>query len=178
MREFHVSLRTPNKHYKVPKAVFLERVCITWENLLRLRQWCLLHTGEDPEVDGFDQKPFHMNEAGSKRQKTLSFKGIQVELRQGHSATRERWTATTYTTSDLLRAAKPLPLEVCVKGGPIVGLCVHAAADRLCDCGDDEHKWLTGRSTDSGSYKTEDILAFLKKHLEHMRAGRAWRILL
>ena len=112
MREFHVSLRTPNKHYKVPKAVFLERVCITWENLLRLRQWCLLHTGEDPEVDGFDQKPFHMNEAGSKRQKTLSFKGIQVELRQGHSATRERWTATTYTTSDLLRAAKPLPLEV------------------------------------------------------------------
>ncbi|MCP4244982.1 MAG: hypothetical protein GY772_30955, partial [bacterium] len=46
-REFGVSLRTPNRRWKVSRAVCLERCRITWLNLVRVRQLCLLCNGYD-----------------------------------------------------------------------------------------------------------------------------------
>ncbi len=45
---------------------------------------------------GWDQKPFFVNEAGSFHSMTS---GGEVELKEGHSGTRQRWTACTSTTS-------------------------------------------------------------------------------
>jgi hypothetical protein len=77
MREFrkqkHISLRLPNKRWKVPRHVFNERNAITWCNTIAMRKWIELATGEEPEcIDNVDQKPFHVNESGSKYQKTLA----------------------------------------------------------------------------------------------------------
>ena len=89
-REKHISLRLPNKRWKIPRHVFMERNQIAWLNNIRVRYWILLATGQEPEcIDNMDQKPFHVNEAGSKYQKTLAFKGGEVELIELHSATRE-----------------------------------------------------------------------------------------
>ena len=39
-----------------------------------MRYWVWLATGELPEsIDNVDQKPLHVNESGSKYQKTLAF---------------------------------------------------------------------------------------------------------
>ena len=81
-----------------------------------------MQTGKEPEsIDNFDQKPLHVNESGSKYQKTLAFDGGEVNLKECHSATRERWTVNTYATSDEGRAAcGDNPLECLFKGSRYV----------------------------------------------------------
>ena len=61
-REYHVSLRTPNRRWKVSRNVCLERCRITWLNVYRVRRLCELEHGFSPALDGWDQKPFHFNE--------------------------------------------------------------------------------------------------------------------
>ena len=63
--EYNLSLRRPNRRYKVPRPVLAERLEIWWTNLLRVRQLILCEFGYDPEMQNFDQSPFHRNEAGS-----------------------------------------------------------------------------------------------------------------
>ena len=60
MRQHQVSLRTPNRRWKLSHQVCLERCRITWLNIYRVRRLCELEHGYDPEMDGFDQKPFHV----------------------------------------------------------------------------------------------------------------------
>ena len=68
-----------------------------------MRYWIKKATGDEPEsIENVDQKPFHVNESGSKYQKTLAFAGREVELVELHSATRERWTCNTFGTSNEL----------------------------------------------------------------------------
>ena len=62
-KRHHISLRLPNKRWKVPMVVFKERVRILWCNLVRVRYAIFLIFGYWPDVDSWDQKPFHMNEA-------------------------------------------------------------------------------------------------------------------
>ena len=63
--EFNLSLRKPNRRYKVPRRILAELLEIWWTNLLRIRQLILCEFGYDPEMQNFDQSPFHRNEAGS-----------------------------------------------------------------------------------------------------------------
>ena len=63
--EYNLSLRKPNRRYKVPRRILAERLEIWWTNLLRIRQLILCEFGYDPEMQNFDQSPFHRNEAGS-----------------------------------------------------------------------------------------------------------------
>ena len=71
-KDYGISLRLPNKRWKVPRDVFEQRLRIMWLNVIGLRFWTFLATGEEPEaIDNFDQKPFHVNESGSKLQRTL-----------------------------------------------------------------------------------------------------------
>ena len=86
-RQYQVSLRTPNRRWKVSRRVCLERCRITWLNVYRVRRLCELEHGYDPELDGFDQKPFHFNESGSQLRKTLHWKGVpEVSLKECASA--------------------------------------------------------------------------------------------
>ena len=94
-REYGLSMRKPNRKYKVPKAVMAERLEIGWLNVARIRALCLAEFGYDPEIENWDQSPFHHNESGSQNMPTLAVagNGAIVPLIEGHSATRERWTA-------------------------------------------------------------------------------------
>ena len=62
--EFNLSLRKPNRRFKVARHVLAERLEIFWMNLFRVRKLCLLCWGYDPEMQNFDQSPFHRNEGG------------------------------------------------------------------------------------------------------------------
>ena len=62
-------MRKANRKYKVPKRVMGERCQITWLNLARVRFLCILANGYDPELENFDQSPFHNNESGSQTQR-------------------------------------------------------------------------------------------------------------
>ena len=54
-----------------------------------------------------------MNEVGSKSTGSLSIRGVgAVVLREGHAATRERWTANTMVSSRPNRAGHPPPLQL------------------------------------------------------------------
>jgi len=158
--------------------VFKERVRILWSNIIRARHAIQLIFGYEPDVDGWDQKPFHMNEAGSKYQKTLSWCGGEVELKEGHSATRERWTACTYTTSSVERALQIPPLELMFKGGPRVAATLEDFLHNLrASGGFGNLRWLSVVTGESGSYKVDDVLAYLHTHLEPWGPARRWRIL-
>ena len=180
-QEKHISLRLPNKRWKVPRHVFMERNTITWSNNLAMRKWIALATGEEPEcVDNVDQKPFHVNESGSKYQKTLAFAGREVELVELHSATRERWTCNTFGTSDEDRAMNSdVWLEMLMKGGPEVLRKLREGLEELRASGSLGR--LTGVSvatSPSGSYDTHDFLEYLRRSLPEWGPGRRWRILL
>ena len=47
--EYGLSLRTPNRRYKVSKRVLGERLEIEWLNGVRFRQLCLCAHGYEPE---------------------------------------------------------------------------------------------------------------------------------
>ena len=53
-KQFTVSLRKPNKRWKVPRRVLLQRLRIMWLNLVRVRTLCLLVHRYDPEASSSD----------------------------------------------------------------------------------------------------------------------------
>jgi hypothetical protein len=174
-RCYGVSLRQPNRKWSVPRKVLVERLETTWLNVFRVRKFIQLHFGYDPVIENFDQSPFHMNEIGSKQAKSLAIRGCgTVPLKEGHAATRERWTANTMVTSSVVRARALPPLELMFKakgGGKTMG-------PRLRDAVPPWAPWLTVTTSESGSYNEHDVLNYLEAVLEEMHVGRDWRILL
>ena len=113
---YGVSFRKPNRKWKVARHVLAERLRITWENTCRVRALAQEVLGYDLDFDNLDQSPFHMNEAGSQAQKSLSIRGGGVvPLKEGHAQTRTRWTLQTTTTSNAQRARNIPPVEVMFK---------------------------------------------------------------
>ena len=81
-----------------------ERCEIGWLNAFRVRAACEVIHGYDPEMENFDQSPYHTNETGSKGLPTLAVAGnLEVPLVEGHADTRERWTGNFTTFSDKKR---------------------------------------------------------------------------
>ena len=175
-KEFHVSLRSPNKRWKVPRWIWKERVQIYWCNLLRLRRWVYRHKGYDPHIDSWDQKPVHRAEAGSKSRKTLAWTGADVELVENHGHTRERWTAMTMCTTDQLRASAIPPAELLFKGGPIVLGRLQEELEGARAAGLRAARKVTVATSPSASYATAEMLQFMRKHLEPLGPDREWRI--
>ena len=100
----------------MPKHILAERLRITWEDVFRVRRMAVRLLGHDLELDNLDQSPFHMNESGSKAEKSMSIRGGGVvPLKEGHTQTRERWTLQTTTTSSAERARRVPPVEVMFK---------------------------------------------------------------
>ena len=62
--EYRVSLRKPNRKFKVPRRVLFQRVGIFFLNVIKVRKLALLALGYDLEFENADQSPFHKNEAG------------------------------------------------------------------------------------------------------------------
>ena len=170
-----VSLRCPNRKWKVAAEVLKERLQMTWLNVIRVRKLAAMVLGRDLAMDNFDQSPFHMNEAGSKNSKTLGIRGGGVvPIKEGHAATRERWTANTMTTSCLERARAIPPLELmfrCESGGQYLH-------PRLRGMIPPWAPWLTVVTSLSGSYDEDHVLTYMETVLEPMAPGRDWRILL
>ena len=158
----------------------LERCRITWLNLYRVRRLCELAHGYDPELDGFDQKPFHFNESGSQMRKTLHWEGVpEVSLKECQSAVRSRWTACTYTSSEVGKFDEYPPLEVVFKGGPVVQKRLDDMLLTLCAGGDHgELGFFSAQVGPKGSYRVEHAVSFLRTHLEEAGPGRRWRIIL
>ena len=131
-------------------------------------------------MEGWDQKPFHFNESGSALKKTLHWQGVpEVPLKECASAVRTRWTATTYASTDPARFAEYPPLEVLFKGGPVVEQRLDDVLIRLCAGGDQgELSFFTAQVGPKGSYRTEHVVEFLRRHLEPSSDGRDWRIIM
>ena len=176
---YNISLRKPNKRWKVSFRVLVERLRIMWGNIYRIRLFILLVFGYDPEIDSIDQKPFHRNEAGSKCQPTLSWTGArEVELNECHGSTRDRFTGLTMCTSSVERAAQIPRLECLFKGGPKIKESLEADLGELRRSGVHGNlEWVSVGTSPSGSYNTDDMVRYLDRHLEEWGPNRQWRIL-
>ena len=173
-------MRTPNRRWRASRQVCLERCRITWLNVYRVRRLCELEHGYDPELDGFDQKPFHFNESGSQLRETLHWKGVpEVSLKECASAVRTRWTACTWTSSKVARFEEYPPLEALFKGGDVVQQRLDDMLMTLCAGGDHGELGLfSAQVGPKGSYRTEHVLSFLSTHLEEPGPSRRWCIIM
>ncbi len=180
-KEYGLSMRYPNRKYKCPLPVLEERLERGWLNVFRVRAACVLLNEQDPEMENFDQSPFHHNETGSAGVRTLAVAGVEVPLVECHGAVRERWTANFMTMSDKdrLRREGPPPMECMFKaeGGG------EKLRPRLL-----EHlrrrgfgRWVSATTSAKGSYRTPCVLAYLDRHLPHLPEPpqqREWRIMM
>ena len=91
-----------------------------WLNGMKIRRLAerLLKKDLADQLYSIDEKPLHFNESGSKNARTLAIEGVElVKLKENHSATRERLSVMTTTTSNRSLAAsqgKP-PIELLFK---------------------------------------------------------------
>jgi len=133
--------------------------------------------GYDPEMENFDQSPYHDNEQGSQGGKTLAVKGSgKVPLIEGHHDTRQRWTGNFTTFSDKARIlAGELPyvelMFLGTPGGPKEMRLREYVRSRGYG------SWLTVACSEKGSYREADVLDFLRRHLPQWRQGRRWRLI-
>ena len=180
-KEYGLSMRYANRKFKCPLDVLEERLERGWLNVFRVRAACLLLTGDDPEMENFDQSPFHHNETGSANARTLAVAGVTVPLVECHTATRQRWTANFMTVSDKerLRREGPPPMECMFKaeGG---GEKIRPRLLQHLRCRG-HGSWVSATTSTKGSYRTPDVLAYLERHLPHPPEPpqrRSWRIMM
>ncbi len=175
-REHGLNMKKPNRKYKVPKAVMAERVGIGWCNVARIRALCLAIHGYDPEIENWDQSPFHNNESGSQNVGTLGVVGSTAPLIEGHADTRERWSGnfTTFSNKDRIIAEGPPYCEFMFEadGGFIeLRLREHLRSGGF-------GSWVSVATSPKGSYRLHDVLSFLERHLPPMSESRGWRIIM
>ena len=103
-------------------------------------------------LNSFDQTPYHMNDAGSKETGTLALRGQPVVvMKEGHAATRARWTVNIMSVSDI--AETP---AVAGAGASFI-LATVVTSPR-------------------GSFREEHVLAYLERHFETWSAGMRCKI--
>ena len=178
--DYGVSMRAPNRKYKVPKWLLEERLVIWWLNLARVRTLCQECHKYDPEMENWDQSPFHRNEVGSQNAKTLAIEGsIEVPLIEGHADTRSRWTAnlTTFSNKErILRGELPYSEFMFKADGEVLQ---GRLKEHLRSCG--RPLYFSAATSEKGSYREEDILIFLDHHLPKLPQDpqlRQWRIII
>jgi hypothetical protein len=169
-------MRKPNRKYKVSKQIMAERLEIGWCNVARVRALCLAIHGHDPELENWDQSPFHNNESGSQNISTLAVAGGVVPLIEGHADTRARWTAnfTTFSNKARLVAYGPPYCEFCFKAdGERTELRLREYI-RSRGYG----PWVSVITSTKGSYRNHDVLNFLDRHLPDVSQSGQWRIIM
>ena len=176
-RAYGVSFRSPNKRFKLSRKGVLVRLEIFWLNNIRVRYFATKVLGIDPgeHADGADQKGWHINQAGSRQMGTLELAGTtQVELKENHADTRGRLSLMTYTSNNVARIARGLPLEICFKFEGVGG-GKHVLPKLNLPPGP-----FSLRASDSGSYQEQHVYLYLELHLEIATAERRkandWRL--
>ena len=202
-KDYGVSYRRPTARYKCSKEKLQRRLKAMWSNNFRVRYLAQLTLGHDlsDRIHGIDEKPIHFNEAfcrtqcvvhecivvyctclyygivlhivlylieaGSKNVGTLEIAGApEVRLKANHTATRERVSIMTWVTSNM-------QLATCPKCPPVEVL-FRAKTDR-------RNRTLTVQDSTSvslahapnGSYREDNIIAFLKRWLDKWTPERA-----
>ena len=69
---YGLSLRVANRKFSVSRAVLKERLQIFWVNLFRVRKLIQLTFGYDPDIENWDQSPYHHNETGAQDKRVLA----------------------------------------------------------------------------------------------------------
>jgi hypothetical protein len=174
--DFGLSMRRANRKYQVPRPVLKERLEIFWVNLFRIRLLMLLVFGYDPLIQNFDQSPFHHNETGSQDKATLGVRGDKVPIIEGNADVRTRWTANLTTCSRAAVATGTMTPAECMfkaeKDGSVDARLQAFLRSRGFP------SWFTVTVGPKGSYREQDVIEFLRRHLEPWAEGREWRILL
>lgn len=174
--EYGLSMRQANRKYAVPRNVLKERLEIFWVVLFRLRYLILLVFGYDPLLLNWDQSPFHHNETGSQNKPTLGIRGATVPVVEGKSDVQSRWTANLMTQSRFTAVAGgSMPATECMfKAEPDGPVDAHLQTFLR------NHRfpsWFTVTVAPKGSYREQDVIEFLQKHLEEWKEGRDWRLI-
>ena len=175
-RDYGVCFRKPNKRYTCSIEKLSKRCLAMWRNVYFARALAATIFGHDLPIFGLDQTPFFMNETGSRNAPSLEVAGApSVALRENHSQTRTRYSVLTSVTSDRDAALQPggLPTEVLFKG---------KTNKIVRDLEVPEGVNVSVTFQEKGSYRLENMLAFLDKWLDPWDAERAladdWRILM
>ena len=179
LSKLRLTSRKPNRKFKVRREVLKERLFYSWTSLAKLRKACLILRGYDPEMRNIDKSPFHQNETGGVDSNTIVMQGAPtVPLIEDHCATRARISLNSVTDSCKERLERELPgFELMFKAGGFEKqkrLKLYVATHYS----DLPFKVSVVTST-SGSYKEQDILAFLDQWLEPWDdLTRRWEIIL
>ena len=171
-----ISLRRINVRWKVSQKVLDERMTISWSNIIKVRTLIQEKFGYDPIIYSFDQKPFHMDESGSKARGTLAFKGEEdVSISENCADSKTRWTGNTLVISDVVKARAIPFAELMFNGGAGVLKGLKTLEAELRACG---FSWLSLTTSDTASYRTEHVIEYLEEMLEPWSPGRDIRILM
>lgn len=143
-KEYNVSLRVPNKHFKISAENRKERLTEFLKNVWRVRYFFHKKYGKEIPIWSSDQMPLHRNEQGQER--TLNVTGQNTYVKENASLSRERITVMTSASSQNSVPAPALQFVfkgkgVRVKLQPPPGVTV---------------QW-----TDSGSYSEAEVLKFI-----------------
>ena len=186
--EYGLSFRKANRKYQVPRNVQKERLEIFWVTLFTIRFFIFLVFGYDPIIVNFDQSPFHNNETGSQDKPTLNSRCAKVPIIEGNSDVKTRWTAnlSTVSKSKLEQASDPQSrLSQNNEQKPFHEIMFKAADDGVVHERLQQFirsrrfpSWISVTVAPKGSYRSQDVIQFLSKHLDEWREGRGWRILL
>ena len=161
--------RAPNRQYKVPQAVLNERLEIGWLNIAKIRQLCICAFDYDPDMENWDQSPFHPNEGGSQKVRTIAVAGSPtVPIIENPNVTHSRWTlnATTFSCKERIERGERPWMELMFK---FEGDAVKKRLQEHIRCSG-YPDWLSVTTSPSGSYREEHILQFLERHLP-VKAG-------
>ena len=117
-RAYGLSLKKPNRKYKVPQWLLQSRFETMIINVARVRAAAEELLGYDPHILNWDQSPFHHNESGSAAKPCLAVKGGLVPLLEASEDAKSRWTANLTVSSDVenIRSRGPPPAELMFKG--------------------------------------------------------------
>ena len=168
-------MRQANRKYSVSGSVVKERLEIFWVVLFRVRLFIKLAFGYEPLILNFDPSPFHHNETGSQNKPTLALRGSTVPVVEGSSDVKSRWTGN-FTTQSRFNG-------VVGDAMPAAELMFKAEPDKRVDerlykfrSSRGFPEWFTVTVGPKGSYREQDIIEWLRRHLEPWRDGRDWRI--
>jgi hypothetical protein len=181
-RDYGLSMRKPNRKYKCSKELLGVRLEAFWITVFRIRALCLAVHGYDPEMENFDQTPYHANESGSQDATTLAVAGLKVPLIEGHGDTRVRWSANLTTFSNAQERMENGEMPYCefmFKHDVKAEQSTLELRLREHIRGRGYGAWVSVATSSSGSYTADCILNFLERHLPVSPQSRAryWRIM-
>ena len=170
-RDKGVVFRRPNMRFKCAKPVLLLRLRAMWRNAIAVRRLAELALGTDlsDRIWGIDEKPVHFNESGSKGTRSLELVGCPaVKLKQNHAATRERVSVMTLVTS--------CPQEAAAASNLLVEILFRAKTNKRTKAlVAPKDLRVSFAYAEKGSYRTEQLVAYLKRWLPSWTQDRAER---